>query len=483
MTNRSKRTARALVVAGIVGAVLQDRMNAVSDAATRQPIDWFLAGLVALSCVFLISVGAVIVARQPGNTIGWLLAAIGFLIEFWSFSQAYAPYALRTHPGSLPFGAVVGWVSNWALPLLISLFIPIFLLFPDGRPASPRWRPVVWAWGIATALSVATFGLNKAMIGFGSGTCPPQPGDTIVCVQNPITDIAVRHAIGGISIVAGSVAGLTAIAAVATVVIRFRRARGDERQQIKWIAFVGVAFFATFVPIVVLSDKVTANAPEWVGTLLFLVFASILVIGLPLAIGVAVLKYHLYDLDVVVRKTVVVGSLAAFSAIVYAVIVGGLGALVGSASNTTLSFFAAAALAIGFQPARDRARRLADRLVYGQRATPYEVLAEFSGRVGEAYDADDVLPRMAQVLAAGTGAEVAVVWLRVGGELQPAAAFPADATSPSTPSGDTVDVLHQGERLGALSVTMPPSDPMDPLATSWWKTSRPRRASSCATFA
>ncbi len=462
MTARSKTVARSLVAAGVIGAVLQDRMNAASDAATRQPIDWLVSGLVALACVFLISVGAVLVARLQGNTIGWLLAAIGFLIEFWSFSQAYAPYALTTHPGSLPFGAVVGWVSNWALPLLISLFIPIFLLFPDGRPASPRWRLVVWAWGIAAALSVATFGLNRAMIGFGNGTCPPQPGDTIACVQNPITDPALRSALEVISQLAGGVTALTAIASVVAVIIRFRRARGDERQQIKWIAFVGVAFFATFVPSVVFNDTITVNAPEWVGTLLFLVFASILVIGLPLAIVVAVLKYHLYDLDVVVRKTVVIGLLAAFIAIVYAVIVGGLGAVVGSASNTTLSFLAAAALAVGFQPARDRARRLADRLVYGRRATPYEVLADFSGRMGETYAADDVLPRMAQVLAAGTGAEVAIVWLRVGGELQQVAVFPADAAPPAHPPDDAVDVQHQGEHLGALSVTMPPSDPMDP---------------------
>src|SRR5207244_7534479 len=153
------------------------------------------------------------------------------------------------------------------------------------------------------------------------------------------------------------------------------------------------------------------------------------------------------------------GLLAAFITVVYAGIVGGVGAMVGSKSSTTLSFVAAAALAVLFQPARDRARRVADRLVYGSRATPYEVLSEFSGRVGEAYAADDVLPRMAQVLAAGTGAEAAAVWLRVGGELRPAAVWPAEA---SAPSSDRVEVRHQGETLGALSITMPPSDPMNP---------------------
>ena len=160
-----------------------------------------------------------------------------------------------------------------------------------------------------------------------------------------------------------------------------------------------------------------------------------LAVGIPVASGIAILKYRFYDLDLVIRKTVVVGAMALFIALVYAVIVG-LGSQLFDSS--ALSFAAAVVLALAFQPVRDRARRLADRLVYGKRATPYEVLADFSGRMGEAYAADDVLPRMAQVLAAGTGAELAVVWLRVGDELQPSAVFPADSTPPdvrrTTPS-------------------------------------------------
>jgi signal transduction histidine kinase len=138
--------------------------------------------------------------------------------------------------------------------------------------------------------------------------------------------------------------------------------------------------------------------------------------------------------------------------------VSGLGALVGG-HDATLSFVAAAVLAVAFQPARERARRVADRLVYGHRATPYEVLADFSSRVGDAYDADDVLPRMAQVLASGTGATSATVWLRVGGDLHPIATSPAEAE----PGRDhVVEVVHQGASLGELSVTMPVSDPIGP---------------------
>jgi signal transduction histidine kinase len=201
-----------------------------------------------------------------------------------------------------------------------------------------------------------------------------------------------------------------------------------------------------------------AHLADLLGSIFFAVWFLTLLGGIPIACGIAILKYRLYDLDVVVRKTVVFGLLAVFITVVYAAIVSGVGALIGN-HDATLSFIAAAVLAVAFQPARERARRVADRLVYGQRATPYEVLADFSSRVGEAYDADDVVPRMAQVLASGTGAASATVWLRVGADLHPIATFPEDAE----PSRDhVVDVVHQGASLGELSVRMPPSDPLDP---------------------
>jgi len=163
---------------------------------------------------------------------------------------------------------------------------------------------------------------------------------------------------------------------------------------------------------------------------------------------------------------VVLGTIAVFITAVYMALVVGPILLVGpgggSGEGVVLSAIAAAVVAVAFQPVRQRAHRFADRLVYGTRATPYEVLSEFSGRVGEAYASDDVLQRMAQVLAAGTGAETAAVWLRVGRELRPAAVWPAAASVPTEVPEDAVDVGHQGDLLGALSVVMPPSDPMNP---------------------
>ena len=253
------------------------------------------------------------------------------------------------------------------------------------------------------------------------------------------------------------------LASVGSLFLRFRRAEGIERQQIKWVAF-GLAF--AFVTIIT-GDFVLGGSgflSAIVGAAGFLAF--------PVSIGVAVLRFHLYDLDVVVRKTLVAGVLAVFVAVVYAAIVA-VGSLLVGSNDTTIAVIAAVVLAVAFQPVRVRARRFADRVVYGKRANPYEVLTEFSSRVGGAYATEDVVPRMAQILGEGAGAKVARVWLRVGRELRPSASWPSDATALPNVStdGDAVPTMHgayaaavrdRGELLGALSVEMPASDPMTP---------------------
>jgi signal transduction histidine kinase len=193
------------------------------------------------------------------------------------------------------------------------------------------------------------------------------------------------------------------------------------------------------------------------------------------AVGIAMLRYRLYDVDVVIRKTVVVALLAAFITVVYVAIVIGFGAaFVGfdASSGGPLPVIAAVVIAVAFQPIRRRANRLANRLILGERATPYEVLSAFSERLSGAYATEDLLPRMARILGEGTRAQRAEVWLRVGDSLRPAASWPSgiEGTSTAMPLVDgempplngsrALPVRHEGELLGAISVTKPPSEPL-----------------------
>jgi signal transduction histidine kinase len=192
---------------------------------------------------------------------------------------------------------------------------------------------------------------------------------------------------------------------------------------------------------------------------------------------IAITRYHLYDIDVLISRTVVYAALAAFITAVYVGIVVGVGTLVGSGGrpNLALSIVATAIVAVAFQPVRERLQKVANRLVYGKRATPYEVLSHFSERVAESYAADEVLPRMARVLADGTGAARAGVWLRAGDTLRRAASWPVDSVSaqparvvddsiPDLPEADrAVEVRHQGELLGALTVSKRQGESLTPV--------------------
>ena len=150
----------------------------------------------------------------------------------------------------------------------------------------------------------------------------------------------------------------------------------------------------------------------------------------PLSIGIAVLRFHLYDLDVVVRKTLIYGAFALFATLIYLGARGRASVSGSGRDNSFLTMVAAVVVAVTFQPARARLTRFANRLVYGKRATPYEVLSEFSERVGGAYADEDVLPRMARILGEGIGADRADVWLAVDQELRDVAAWPGDVDAP-----------------------------------------------------
>ena len=236
----------------------------------------------------------------------------------------------------------------------------------------------------------------------------------------------------------------------------------------KWLALAAALVIVTFVPDVLTGDFA------------FEVLLQLAFLSVNAAIAIALLKYRLYDIDIVISKAIQYGVLAAFITAVYAALVVGVGTAVDDRHSVWLSAVAAGVAAIAFQPVRQRAAQLANRLVYGRRATPYQVLSQFARRIGGTYADEDVLPQMARIVAAGTGAAQVVVWLRLAGELRPAAvAGPEpDATGPAVgvpaaasdgggallpdlPGADAaVPITYQGELLGAIAMRMPRDEPL-----------------------
>ncbi len=437
----SRRIAWSLASFAIVATLV----SSVLLVANHLPLlPGFRPHLIVVGTVYA-AAGALIVARRPRNSVGWVLIAASL---FWTASFAgeqYAWFGGVAHTGILPGAALAAWVESWVwLPGSVLIFCYLALLFPDGRLPSRRWLPTAALLGMLTVLGV---------IGI-AGAAWPYRGDIRLLITGNFDMTTVGGVYGALAN-AAIVVFIGALVAAGSAILRFRRARDEERQQLRWFAFA-VALAAVTVVVDPAVPPRLQGIPSLVGVLV-----------LPIAVAVAVFKYRLYDLDIVIRKTVVFGVVASVLTALYLGVVAV--ATVGRISRLLVGVIL---LAITFNPVRKAARALADRLVYGRRASSYEVLTDFTERMSETYATDDVLPRMARVLANATGATSACVWLRVGGELRLAAEAgePVDRTAipiagdatPEIPGAQVVGVRHQGELLGALSVTLPASDPLDP---------------------
>jgi signal transduction histidine kinase len=443
----------ALLVASLVLLILDWR--AIDSVFTAQ-LPWYL------NTIITGVLGLLIATRRPRNPIGWLLLAIslGNAVDLPADFLAMRGRLSGASPRS--WVEWPAWVFSWSGGLGADLLAFLIFLFPDGRIPGPRWRWAAWLAAFASAA--------LTVLGMIAST-PVQLSPRIPSVPYPMNVPALAGVANGPAglVPVGLLLGLVA----ASVVVRLRRATGVERNQLRWFAYVAAAA----IGVTVLGFALALVNQNLAGVVSGSAFDLGIGVAVPATIGLAVIKDGLYDIDVFLSRTAVYGSLAVFITTVYVGIVVGIGSVVGSGGkpNLGLSILATAIVAVGFQPVRERVQRVANRLVYGKRATPYEVLSEFSGRVAETYAADEVLPRMARVLQEGSGAETAVVWLRSGGRLLAAATYPESTNGlgalevtgnalPEIPGTDrAVAVEHQGKLLGALSIAKRRGESLTPM--------------------
>ena len=404
-----------------------------------------------------------LVLRRERNSIGWILLAEGAGLVLICVTSEYAVIGVA-HAGLLPAPKLVGAASEWIFfPIVLALAF-MLMLFPTGTLPSARWRGVGVATGVVTALTFASAVVTPREVAL------PAPGGVSLRYPNPFALEAFRFdALGTLTGLGVLSAALLAVGAVA-LVGRYRRGDPVLRQQIKWIAFVAALFVLAQVALTI--SFLTIGTDATLTSVIGLASAALALLGFPIAITIAILKYGLFQIDVLINRTVVYGLLAAVLTGIYVVIVAGVGALAGYGGGPLLTVAAAVAIAIAFQPLRRRAQVVANRVVYGDRATPYQVLSEFADAMERTLPLEEQLDRMVSLLASGTAADHVEVWIRVAGVLQAAATWPRDATlrarGPDQAFDDATGVFpvrHGEEPLGAIVIYKPRSEQLSPAET------------------
>ncbi len=444
-------TVVGVTIASTIATVAIGVVSGVALADFRGQWVWWPIG-VAFSAT-----GALITLRRPQHPIGWLF--------LWSGLSVSLTFLLQVCAIGLLEGTASAWTSTASDSLNVAtvtiLLFAVGTLFPDGRLPSPRWR---WTVGVVGCTAVVGMLATLAIGGWG--------GDA----EQALAPSPLRDSWGEFGDVLSGIFYplllLVTLAATAALVLRFRRSEGVERQQMKWLA---LAFTATAVSVTAGFAFDAAGLTIGAVALSSLV-TSVALVLIPVAVTVAILRHGLYEIDVVISRTVTFGILAGFITALYAGIVVGVGSLLGGGSepNLSLSIAATALVAVVFEPVRSRVTGWSNRLVFGRRATPYEVMAELTARLSEVASWEEALGRLAGLVADGTGASRATVWLRVGDELRLSASAPAadDAAGAAVPVvGEDLPVLpgavvesvtHAGELLGAITVDKPRGDTVTP---------------------
>ena len=369
----------------------------LANRSVENEVESYLVNLVVAALAFS-TVGVLVASRRRKNPIGWLLLGTGILYAVEVFAGNYGTYALFAEPGSLPGGLLAAWLTSWVWISGGSLILFVFLFFPDGRLPSPRWRPAAWLVLANTALSVAPYAFA------------PGPLEELSEVSPVINPFGIGGSAGVLNLFA-SVSTLLlvpiALAVVFAFILRFRRARGEERQQIKWVAYA-VALFATVVITVSVWPSLDASV---VGNVLFLVAF----LAIPAAMALAILRYRLYDIDVVINRTLVYGTLTLSLALIYfggvVLLQATIRALTGQESSLAVvaSTLLIAAL---FSPLRRFIQAFIDRRFYRRKYDAGRVLATFSGKLRDETDLDRLSEDLLAVVRETVQPEHASLWLR-----------------------------------------------------------------------
>lgn len=377
-------------------------------------------------------VGALVASRQPRNPIGWIFLAVGFLSALNLDAPIYTllseSFAWRS---ALPGVQIAEWMNLWVwIPLTLVPFTFLLLLFPDGHLLSARWQPIAWA----AALGLA--GLTCAV------AFAPSPNVAPYAVSNPFGIPGAAAEMELLQNVASILLAVGFFGSVAALIVRARRSRGIEREQIKWLVY------AVLLGILL---NVVAGMPYWFEPNdpmvydLSIIASGVALCGIVIAAGIAILRYRLYDIDIIVNRTLVYGALTFGIVALYVLLVGVFGTLSQTSGNLFLSLLATGLIAIVFQPLRERLQRAVNRLTYGERDDPYRVLTRLGAQLESAMEPSAALTQTVETVAAALKLPYVAIALQRDGNMQTVAAH---GTAPN--SMRHFPLIHASEPIGEL---------------------------------
>ncbi len=438
----SEKTARRLLFAGVVLFVSSAGGALVQSRTYEIPI------LIAFAAYVV--VGGLIMVRRPGNLIGLALVAYGSL---WGFVTAAIVTAESLDQAArLDAAAWVTLASVVPGAPTIWLLGAMWLVFPDGKPTTAGDRRLLWASG-----------LYAAVLTLGGVFSTPQSLPETKPYPHPFLENDVAQDLFDVGAAAFVLLFFFQIFVAARLVRRMRHGDPIQRRQVLWIAVAVILNSLILIGNAGIKPLGTEDRAFWL-------IDSIAIVLIPLAVGVAIFRYRLYGIDTIVNRSATFGVLLLFIGGVYVAIVVGVGELLGGDSGFGLSIVASVLVAMAFQPVRRRVERWANRLVYGERASPYEVLVRFSRRSSELSD-KDLLERIPKMLVDGTGAVAATLWTTAGGGFRAVSTWPIDnhpkdidgAGQFEDPAADfSIPVHHDGELLGGLSLIKTIGESMTP---------------------
>ncbi len=412
------------VALAALGALLLIANRSVAD-----PVSSPYATNAVVAALGFSTVGALVASCRPENPIGWLLTVAGLLFGLTAFASEYSAYVLFTDRISLPGGVVMAWLFSWLWVPSGSLIMFAILLFPHGRPSSTLWRVAIWLAAYDVCLSAASLAFMPGPLWGLPSNFPP--------VENPFGIEGTAALLSTTGSVSTFLLGVFALSAAVALFVRLFRSSGEERQQLKWVAYA-VAVLTVGIIISSISEaageSLLSRIPVLVGFL-----------TVPVAIGIAVLKYRLYDIDLLINRTLVYGVLTVCVVGLYVLVVGYLGAMFRTGGNLWISLVATGVVAVLFAPLRDRLQRGVNRLMYGERDEPYAVISRLGERLEATLAPEAALSTIVETVAGALKLPYSAITLKQNGEFVRAAEY---GTPPQEPV--VLPLAYQSDTVGQL---------------------------------